>query len=256
MVTTGQRLSMTASLHDALSGEEVAQLLVQTITDHAIFFISPDGVVATWNEGAQHMLGYGAEEVLGQSAARFFTEEDRRDGLFERELRTAAVNGRATDENWLVRKDGSRFWASGATTPLRNEAGELRGFAKIFRDLTERKAAADTLREKEMRLRVALSAGRMGTWHWDIRANRQTLDESLHRLLGLSGGGAIAMTLRSFCKRSTPPTATWSTARSTAPSSRASTSTSTSASSGPTAPSTGSRTRATSSAPPTASRSS
>jgi PAS domain S-box-containing protein len=165
--------------------EERFRLMVQTVQDYAIFLMDPDGNVVSWNEGAQRLLGYAAGEVLGRPGALFFAAEDRRGGLFEHELWTAAETGRARDENWQVRKDGSRFWASGTTTALRDAAGGLRGFAKIFRDLTERKAAEDALREKDLRLRAALAAGRMGTWHWDIAADRQNLDESLSRLLGL-----------------------------------------------------------------------
>jgi PAS domain S-box-containing protein len=165
--------------------EERFRLMVQTVRDYAIFLMDPDGKVASWNEGAQRCLGYTEGEVLGRPGALFFTEEDRRAGMPERELRKAVEGGQASDENWQVRKDGSRFWASGATTALWDEAGKLRGFAKIFRDLTERKAAVDALHEKDLRLRAALSAARMGTWHWDIAADRQSLDENLDRLVGL-----------------------------------------------------------------------
>jgi PAS domain S-box-containing protein len=177
--------------------EERFRLVVQTVRDYAIIFMDPDGNVASWNEGAERILGYRAEEILGRSSAAFFTPEDLRAGLFERERRTAAAEGRAIDENWSVRKDGSRFWASGVSTAMRGEAGELLGFIKIFRDLTESKAAQDALREKELRLRAALAAGRMGTWHWDVPANRQTLDENLHRLVGLPPG-RVVRTLEDF----------------------------------------------------------
>ena len=172
--------------------EEGFRLLVQTVRDYAILLMDPAGNVASWNEGAERILGYRADEVLGRPGSLFYTEEDLRAGLFERELKTAVREGQATDENWSVRKDGSRFWASGTTTALRGSAGELRGFAKIFRDLTERKAALDALREKDLRLRAALAAARMGTWHWDVRADRQLLDDSLHRLLGLGPGQSVS----------------------------------------------------------------
>jgi two-component system CheB/CheR fusion protein len=179
------------------ASEERFRLMIQTVQDHAIFVMDPAGNVASWNEGAQRILGYAADEVLGRPGALFFTEEDRRGGLPQRELRTAAEAGRATDENWQVRKDGSRFWASGTTTALWDEREGLSGFVKIFRDLTERKAAADALLEKDLRLRAALAAARMGTWHWDIAANRQRLDESLHRLMGLPSD-RVVNTLEEF----------------------------------------------------------
>ncbi|HZT97973.1 MAG TPA: ATP-binding protein [Chloroflexota bacterium] len=161
--------------------------------------MDPEGNVASWNEGAQRILGYTTEEILGKPGALFFTEEDRRSGLPERELRTAAETGKATDENWLVSKQGLRFWASGATTALRDESGGLRGFVKILRDLTERRQAEERIRESEERLRVALWAGQMGTWRWRIPQDEQVLDDSLLRLMGLPPGQGV-LSLEGFLK--------------------------------------------------------
>ncbi len=168
--------------------EERFRLMVQAVQDYAVILMDPAGNVASWNEGAQRILGYAADEVVGKPAALFFTEEDRRSGLPERELRTAAEAGKATDENWLVSKRCVRFWASGATTALRDESGALLGFVKILRDLTERRQAEQALRDSEERLRVALAAGRMGTWRWRIPQDEQILDDSLRRLMGLPPG--------------------------------------------------------------------
>jgi PAS domain S-box-containing protein len=173
------------------ASEERFRLMVQSVQDHAIFLMDPAGNVASWNEGAQRILRYDADEVLGRPGALFFTEEDRRAGAPERELRTAAVTGRASDENWQVRKGGERFWASGASTALRDAAGGLRGFVKIFRDLTERRAAEEKVRESEERLRVALAAGEMGTWLWRIPQDEQILDDGLRRLMGLPAGEEV-----------------------------------------------------------------
>jgi PAS domain S-box-containing protein len=126
--------------------EERFRLIVENIRDYAIFLLDPEGNVLTWNEGAERILGYRGEEILGQPSARFFTPEDIAAGLPQRELHTAATAGRSTDDNWLVRKDGNRFWASGVTTALRD--GEVRGYVKILRDLTERKALEDQLRQR------------------------------------------------------------------------------------------------------------
>jgi two-component system CheB/CheR fusion protein len=169
--------------------EERLRLLIQTVQDHAIFMLDPNGNVASWNEGAERILGYRENEILGQTAARLFTLEDQRVGKPARELSTAESAGRANDENWLVRKNGERFWASGATSALRNEAGELRGFVKILRDLTRQKNAEQRLQESEERLRVALSAGRMGTWLWRIRTDEQLIDSGLRELMGLRHDG-------------------------------------------------------------------
>jgi two-component system CheB/CheR fusion protein len=179
--------------------EQRFRLMVQSIPDYAIFRMDPAGKVASWNEVAQRILGYAEEEVLGQPASLLFTEEDRRAGRPEQELKTATETGRASDENWLVREGGRRFWASGTTTALRDDAGRLGGFVKIFRDLSERRRADEKIRESEERLRTALAAGEMGTWLWRIRTNEQILDESLRRLMGLAPGEEVT-TLESFLR--------------------------------------------------------
>jgi PAS domain S-box-containing protein len=179
------------------ASEEKFRQVVQSVQDHGIILLDRDGRVASWNEGAERLLQYTAEEVLETSAARFMTGADLERGFFARELQTAATVGRAIDENWMVRKDGSRFWASGTSNALRRPDGELAGFIKIFRDLTVRKATEDALRETDLRLRAALAAGRMGTWHWDVSSNHQIIDDSLQRLLGLPPGRTVG-TLEDF----------------------------------------------------------
>jgi PAS domain S-box-containing protein len=130
---------------EARAQEERFRLVAENVRDYAILLLNPTGEVIHWNEGAARILGYQADEVLGQSAARFFTPEDIAAGRPDRELREAVASGRSLNECWLVRKDKSRFWASGVTTALRDERA-LRGFVKILRDLTERKALEDELR--------------------------------------------------------------------------------------------------------------
>jgi PAS domain S-box-containing protein len=115
--------------------------------------IDPRGRVANWNAGAERILGYAEAEIVGESAAVIFTPEDREAGVPEGELQTAAATGRAEDERWHLRKDGSRFWASGVVSALTDASGNLRGFAKILRDFTERKRMEETLRENEAGLR-------------------------------------------------------------------------------------------------------
>jgi PAS domain S-box-containing protein len=135
--------------------EERFRLLVEGVADHAIMLLDPDGRVVSWNEGVGRILGYVEEEILGQSAAVFFPLEDRQAGRFENELQQARTTGRAGDDLWLVRKDGKRFWASGANTALHDANGRLRGFIKILRDLTERKELEETLRERAEQLAEA-----------------------------------------------------------------------------------------------------
>jgi PAS domain S-box-containing protein len=127
--------------------EERHRLLIECVKDYAIYTMDTDGRITLWNEGAHRLLGYTAEEALGQHTAITFTEEERRAGKPERELRGAAASGSASDDNWVVRKDGSRFCASGFTNALRDEAGRLRGFVKIFRDLSERRRMEEDLRQ-------------------------------------------------------------------------------------------------------------
>ena len=122
--------------------EERYRLLIENVRDHAIFLLDAGGHVASWAPEAERMKGYRADEIIGQHFRVFFTQEDQRRGLPEQELRTAASSGRAEGEGWRVRKDGSRFWGDEILAPIRHASGELRGFAKIVRDLTERQRVA------------------------------------------------------------------------------------------------------------------
>jgi PAS domain S-box-containing protein len=131
--------------------EERFRLFMENVQDYAIFLMDPAGRVVEWNAGGTHLLGYQADEVLGQPFARFFTPEDIQNGQPQRELQTATETGRAQDERWHVRKDGTRFWTRGLVTPLWNEQGELQGFAKVMRDLTEPRQARESLRQSEVR---------------------------------------------------------------------------------------------------------
>jgi len=130
------------------------QLLVQGIVDYAIYMVSPEGVVTSWNAGAQRMKGYEPDEIIGQHFSRFFTPEDRSAGLPQRALAIARQVGRFESEGWRVRKDGSRFWVSAVLDAIHDEDGTFIGFAKITRDLTERQAAHQALVDSERRFRM------------------------------------------------------------------------------------------------------
>jgi PAS domain S-box-containing protein len=123
------------------------RLLVEGVTDYAIFMLDPNGIVSNWNPGAWRINGYRADEIIGQHFSRFYTAEDRASGLPQRVLSIAAKEGRFEGEGWRVRKDGERFWASVVIDPIRDDAGTLIGFAKITRDVTERRKAQEALLE-------------------------------------------------------------------------------------------------------------
>jgi PAS domain S-box-containing protein len=122
-------------------GDEQFRLLVQGVKDYAIYMLDAEGRVSNWNTGAQRFKGYSEDEIVGEHFSRFYTEEDRLGGLPARALATAATEGRFEQEGWRVRKDGTRFWAHVVIQPIRDEAGTLIGYAKVTRDLTERREA-------------------------------------------------------------------------------------------------------------------
>ncbi len=126
--------------------EERFRLMVESVPDYAIFMLDPKGNIATWNKGAERNKGYKAEEIIGRHFSTFYPPEDIKSEKPARELREAVNGGRFEEEGWRIRKDGSRFWASVVITPIFDKVGELRGFAKVTRDLTERKIAEDELR--------------------------------------------------------------------------------------------------------------
>ncbi|HUQ28076.1 MAG TPA: PAS domain S-box protein [Usitatibacter sp.] len=123
--------------------EERFRLLLEGVEDYAIYLLDPDGRVSSWNGGAQRIMGYTAGEIVGQSFERFYPPEDVVAGRPTAELRTAALNRRAEDTGWRMRKDGTRFWANVVVTALHDDEGRLRGFAKVTRDLSERKRIED-----------------------------------------------------------------------------------------------------------------
>jgi PAS domain S-box-containing protein len=137
---------LKSSQQELRQSEESFRLLVEGVEDYAIFMLDPAGHVVSWNEGAERIKGYRVWEVIGSHFSVFYTQEDVERGLPEEELRVAAVEGRYEQEGLRVRKDGSRFWADVVITPVRDEAGELRGFSNVTRDITARKEAEEALR--------------------------------------------------------------------------------------------------------------
>jgi PAS domain S-box-containing protein len=129
----------------ARRAEEQFRLLVQGVTDYAIYLMDVEGQVSSWNAGAQRIKGYLPDEIIGSHYSRFFEEEDVANGKPHRALEIAAREGRFESEGWRVRKDGTRFWANAVIDAIRNEAGELIGFAKITRDITDKREAQQEL---------------------------------------------------------------------------------------------------------------
>jgi PAS domain S-box-containing protein len=126
--------------------EHLLQMLVENVKDYAIILLDPNGNILTWNSGAERLKGWKASEIIGQHLSRFYPPEDIEKGKIELELRTATQVGRYEDEGWRVRKDGTRFWANVVITALHDGKGNLRGFGKVTRDLTERRLNEEKLR--------------------------------------------------------------------------------------------------------------
>jgi PAS domain S-box-containing protein len=148
LVEVQERVERQRAQSSLRQAEERFRLLVENVQDHAIVQLDARGNVAGWNRGAERILGYSEREILGKHFSCFFTPEDRESGLPHAQLKLARDMGNAENDNWLVRKDGARFWASGVTSALRDESHRLRGYAKILRDLTERKQLTEALRAR------------------------------------------------------------------------------------------------------------
>jgi PAS domain S-box-containing protein len=166
--------------------EQRFRLLVEAVQDYAIFMLDPEGNVTSWNIGAERIKGYKASEIIGQHFSRFYPEEDVRAGKPARELEVARREGRVEDEGWRVRKDGSEFWALVVITALRDQSGQIVGFAKVTRDFTERMKAQQQLQESQRRLRESEESLRQLSLRL-LRAQdeeRRRIARDLHDTLG------------------------------------------------------------------------
>jgi PAS domain S-box-containing protein len=172
---------------DQVDDSRRLQLLIDAVVDYAIYMLSLDGRVLTWNSGGERLKGYKAGEIIGQSFSRFFTPEDQVGGVPQRALATAAKKGKFENEGWRVRKDGTRFWALAVVDPIRDETGELIGFVKITRDLTERKLALEKLLEGEQRYRRLIEAViDYAIFQLDVEGNITTWNPGAQRIKGYS----------------------------------------------------------------------
>jgi PAS domain S-box-containing protein len=171
------------------TSEERFRLLVANVKDYAIFMLDPEGRVVTWNAGAEHLKGYKAEAIIGENFSRFYTAEDVARNKPEKELKTALELGQAEEEGWRVRKDGSIFWASVLITALRDDNGILHGFAKITRDITERKQAEEAARESERTQRLLAQVGEVATRLLQSEEMIEAIGEFVAKELGVSRCG-------------------------------------------------------------------
>lgn len=136
------------------------EILVQSVIDYAIYMLDREGRIVTWNSGAERFKGYRAEEIVGEHFSRFFTPEDREAGLPAKALAMATEEGSFETEGWRVRKDGTRFWAHAVLDPIRSDDGTVVGFAKITRDITERRQLEAARNTSELQFRMLVQGVR------------------------------------------------------------------------------------------------
>lgn len=169
-------------------------LVLESIEDYAIFTIDRGGHFTGWNPGAERLFGYRKAEILGRHVSLLFTPEDLAEGADRVELDTASREGRVADERWQLRKDGSRFWATGVTTALRDDDGHLIGFAKMARDLTERRRAQAEVLQAKLHLEAAIRASGLLFFDWIPATNEISYGSGLEQFIGYSAeemrGGA------------------------------------------------------------------
>jgi PAS domain S-box-containing protein len=182
-----------------LTGAARFEMLVRAVTDYAIYMLDLDGKITSWNAGAERLKGYTEDEIIGAHFSRFFTPEDRAANKPVTALKTAAETGRWEDESWRVRKDGTRFWALAVLDAIRDREGKLVGFAKITRDMTERRLAQQTLAESERRFRLLVrSVIDYALFTLDLRGNIQSWNPGAERLKGYTADEIIGKHFSTF----------------------------------------------------------
>ncbi|MDD2923166.1 MAG: MASE3 domain-containing protein, partial [Anaerolineales bacterium] len=166
--------------------DENLRLMIDGMQDHAIIMLDPQGFVLNWNSGAQKLKGYQAEEIIGKHFSLFYTPEDIQRGVPQELLKTANEQGDAKDESWRVRKDGARFLADVTIEALRNQDGSLRGYAKITRDITERKRLEDIAKRLSRQHELVLASAGEGIYGLDMNGNMTFINQAAANMLGNS----------------------------------------------------------------------
>jgi PAS domain S-box-containing protein len=166
--------------------EERLRVTMESAIDYAIITSDTEGGILGWSAGAERIFGYREEEVLGKNADIIFTPEDIAAGVPLWEMQTAREEGRAMDERWHQRRDGSRFFMSGVMAPIYNPA--LSGYVKVARDMTAERRAADALRQAEERQRIVIEAAELGTWDWNVETGNIIWNEQHYHLFGMRPG--------------------------------------------------------------------
>ena len=184
-VRTWRELDRARAAEDLREREERYRFLVESAQEYAIFMMDPGGWITSWNTGAERIFGYSTEEALGRSGSMIFTLEQRDEGIPEAEMATAADSGRAADERWHVRKDGTTFWASGVMESLRTSDGALRGFAKVLRDNTRRRNAEQALARERTRLDTVLEVLPVGVVIADADGRIERANAASRKLWGV-----------------------------------------------------------------------
>ncbi|WIG99507.1 PAS domain-containing sensor histidine kinase [Myxococcus sp. SDU36] len=183
----------------AVVAEEQLQLLVDSVKDYAIFMLDTQGRVQTWNTGAERIKGYRADEIIGQHISQFYPPEERAADKPGRLLADAERLGRIEEENWRVRKDGTRFWADVVISAVRDAQGVLRGFSKVTRDLTDRKLAEDALRASEERFRLLIDSVKdYAIFMLDTQGRVQTWNTGAERIKGYRADEIIGQHISQF----------------------------------------------------------
>lgn len=196
------------------AGQQLLQMLVDNIKEYAILTLDPEGFVTTWTPTAERLKGYKAEEIIGTDFSTFFAKEDVESGKCNRELEVAARDGRSEDEGWRVRKDGTRFGANVVVTALRDANGNLKGFGKVTRDLTDRKEAEERIRSQSRQVLEMATVPVVQVWEGillvpligmlDSARTQQLMERLLQRLTETGSPGARSRIFRNGKRRDCP----------------------------------------------------